>query len=291
MRVGVVGTGHWARVVHAAGAAAHPDVDLVAVWGRDRAKAEAIAADHAAVGLDDLDEMLDAVDILTVAVPPHVQAEVALRAAQAGTHLLLEKPISTDLAAADQLVAAVDRSGVSTVVFFTQRFVPVWERWLAGFEAGAVLGGRAEWLGARFEPDSPYAGSVWRREEGALWDVGPHALSQLLPVLGPVVDVAGVRGHGDLVHLALRHAGGATSTLALSLTMPAAAARVGVELYDERGWHTRPEEERDVAAAYATALSELVANAAAGVPHHRCDVRFGREVVEVLSRCRAALVP
>ncbi|NEB08709.1 gfo/Idh/MocA family oxidoreductase, partial [Streptomyces coelicoflavus] len=73
--------------------------------------------------------------------------------------------------------------------------------------------------------DSPFADSPWRREKGALWDVGPHALSVLLPVLGDARRVAAAApGPGDTVHLVLDHAGGASSTLTLSLTAPPAAA-------------------------------------------------------------------
>lgn len=291
LRIGVVGAGYWADVVHAAGAAAHPDVELVGVWGRGGDRARALAARHGVDAHDDFDTFLDAVDLVTFAVPPHVQADLAVRAARAGKHLLLEKPIATDLGAADRMVAEADRAGISSVVFFTQRFVPVWEQWLDGVCATGVLGGRADWLSAQAGPDSPYAGSVWRREEGALWDVGPHQVAQLIPALGPVVDVVGTRGDGDLVHLVLSHESGATSRMSLSLTMPADADRIDVEFYGEGGWLVQPEHERDVADAYARALSDLLANAAAGETRHRCDIRFGRDVVEVLARCQAAVEP
>jgi hypothetical protein len=49
--------------------------------------------------------------------------------------------------------------------------------------------------------------------------------------------------------------------------------------------------ERDVDDAYGRALSDLLANVAAGETSHRCDVEFGRDVVEVLSRCEAVLGP
>jgi predicted dehydrogenase len=285
LRMGVVGTGYWARVVHAAGVAAHPDVDLVGVWGRDLEKATALADEHGAQAYADFDALLEEVDLLTFAVPPQVQAELSLRAAEAGKHLLLEKPISTDLAAAERLVDAVDRAGVSTVVFFTYRFVPFSEEFLDDVRSHDLRGGAAWWYAGHAATGSPFANSPWRKDDGALWDVGPHALSQLLPALGPVTAVAGSRGEGDLVHVVLTHVGGATSVMSLSMTMPAGAERVGAEFYDEHGWHVRPEHERDVDDAYSRALSELLANISAGETRHRCDVRFGRDVVDVLSRC------
>lgn len=290
-RFGLVGTGYWAREVHAVGLAAHPDVDFVGVFGRDREKATAAGAPHGVPGYDDLDALLGEVDALAFAVPPTVQGELALRAAGAGKHLFLEKPIALDLAVADALVDAVDERGLSSLVFFTARFVPAWENWLAETIAAAPLGGRADWLSCQVGPDNPYAASVWRRENGALWDVGPHQLAQLIPALGPVVDVAGARGTDDLVHLVLTHEGGATSRMSLGQNVPKAAVRVGVEFYGEGGWRTQPDDPRDLGLAYARALDELLANIGAGETAHRCDVRFGREVVDVITRCEAALAP
>lgn len=293
LRFGLVGTGYWAREVHAAGLAAHPDLDLVGVYGRDLEKAKAVAThvsgEHVAVGYDDLEALLADVDAVAFAVPPAVQGALALQAARAGKHLFLEKPIALDLTAADRLADAVEANGLSSVVFFTARFVPAWEEWLTETVAHRPLGGRADWLSSHAGPDNPYAGSPWRRENGALWDVGPHMLAQLVPALGPVTDIAGARGADDLVHLVLTHAGGATSRMSLTQSMPAGVVRVGVEFYGESGWRTQPDDERDVAAAYRRAVSELLANIGAGEVRHRCDVRFGRDVVEILTRCEDVL--
>lgn len=288
LRVGLVGTGYWARTVHAAGLAAHPDVELVGVYGRSAENASVAAAPYGIASYDDLDALLVQVDAVAFAVPPDVQAPLALRAAEAGKHLFLEKPIALELAAADRLVEAVDARGLSTVVFFTQRFVPPWEDWLTGVIDAGALGGRGDWFSSQ-GPDSPYYGSPWRRSNGALWDIGPHMLSQLIPALGPVVEVSGVRGFGDLVHLVLTHEGGKTSRMSLSHTMPADAERVSAEFYGEGGWTEQPDHDRDLPDAYARAISEWVGMIQAGETRHRCDVRFGREVVEVLARCERVL--
>ncbi|RNL80311.1 gfo/Idh/MocA family oxidoreductase [Nocardioides marmorisolisilvae] len=245
------------------------------MWGRD----------------SDYEARFAEVDAVAFAVPPSVQAEIALRAARAGKHLLLEKPIALDLAAADALVAEVDARDLSSVVFFTQRFVPPWEEWLSEVAASAPLGGRADWLSAQAGSDSPYAGSVWRQQHGALWDVGPHQLAQLITALGPVAEVTGTRGAGDLVHLVLTHDSGATSRMSLSLTMPPGTTRITVEFYGADGWLQQPEHTRDVHDAYSRAVSELVANIRSGETRHRVDVRFGRQVVEVLTRAQVALDP
>jgi predicted dehydrogenase len=290
VRFGLVGTGYWARELHAAGLAGHPDAELAGVWGRDPAKAAALAGEHGATAYADVDEMIGAVDALVFSVPPDVQAPLAVRAAEAGRHLLLEKPVALDAAQADEVAAAVARAGVASVVFFTQRFVPEQEAWLQERAASGCLGGQALWLASLRTPDNPFAGSVWRQEQGALWDVGPHALSVLLPVLGPVTAVSGSRGAGDLVHLVLSHASGATSTAALSLTMPPEATRSGLAFYDEHGWSERPDPASDDTVEHQRrAVSDLVAGIREGRTEHRCDAAFGAEVVRVLDLAQQVL--
>ena len=232
VRFGLIGTGYWAREVHAVGIATHPDAELVGVWGRDPAKADALAQAHETGAYDDLDELLEAVDAVAFSVPPHVQATLAPRVAEAGRHLLLEKPLALEPAAAQRVVDAVERAAVAALVFFTERFIPEREAWLDSMRVeGGCLGGNVAWMGSLLTPDNPFADSPWRKTEGGLWDVGPHALAALLPVLGPVGSIVGGRGFGDLVELILCHESGAVSNVALSLTMPPAATRFALEFY------------------------------------------------------------
>ncbi|MCW2787237.1 MAG: oxidoreductase domain protein [Marmoricola sp.] len=289
VRFGLVGTGHWAQKVHAPGLASHPGVDLVGVWGRDASRVAPVAERHGAAFFPDIDELFASVDAVAFAVPPELQSELALRAANAGCHLLVEKPIAMDVASADRLVAAVEANDLAALVFFTTRFVDKWESWLDTCIGAGLEGGRADWMSSHKAPGNPYAASQWRRKHGALWDVGPHMLAQLIPVLGPVADVAGFRGPEDLVHLVLTHEGGLTSRMSLSLSMPPAAVRVGVEFYGDNGWTIQPDHEWNIDHAYGRALGDLVDLIRSGQTRHRCDVRFGREVIEVIARCQVAL--
>jgi predicted dehydrogenase len=290
VRFGLIGTGYWAREVHAAGIGSHPDAQLVGVWGRDPAKAATLARARGAEAFAEVDAMIAAVDAVAFSVPPHVQAALAPQVADAGRHLLLEKPLALDPTAAQQVVDAVERAGVASLVFFTQRYVPMREAWLETLQAeGSCLGGEAAWLGSLRTPDNPFADSPWRKSEGALWDVGPHALAGLLPVLGPVRSVVGARGFGDLVHLTLTHVSGATSHVALSLTMPPDATRFAMQFYREDGWHTRPEERFESVDAHRNAVGELIDLIRSGQTRHRCDVHFARDIVAVLDRAQHAL--
>ncbi|MFC0031411.1 Gfo/Idh/MocA family protein [Micromonospora chaiyaphumensis] len=289
MRFGLFGTGHWAAETHAAAIDAHPRAELVGVWGRDPVKAGVLATRHGVPVFEDVDALLGACDAIAVALPPDVQAEIAVRAATAGRHLLLDKPLALSLADADRVVDAAQASGVASVVFFTQRFHPNVTGFLA---ATAAAGGwqhaRGTMFASIFQPGNPYGSSQWRRDRGALWDIGPHALSLILPVLGRVNRVTATDGPSGLVHLLLTHDGGATSSLSLTLDAPAEAVTRDFVFFGENGIETVPPGDGSVLQAFGTAIDQLLEEVEAGTRDHRCDVRFGREVVAVLEAAETA---
>jgi len=290
VRVGLVGTGYWASQVHAPGVAAVDGADLAAVWGRDPTKAEQLASRFGAIAYGDAAEMFDAVDAVTFAVPPSVQAPLAVQAAAAGCHLLLEKPTALTVAEADAVVTAVEQAGVASVVFVTARHQPPVEAWVQQMRArGGWSGAVAVWVGSIFHEGNPFAASRWRQERGALWDIGPHALSMLVPVLGPVTAVTAAAGPGDTVHLVLRHSGGASSTATLSLTVPEQAATLRFDVYGRDGWESVPTDHGvQPVQAHSAALRSLIA-AAAGGPAHPCDARSGADAVRVLAQAQEQL--
>ncbi|WKU08569.1 Gfo/Idh/MocA family protein [Micromonospora sp. HUAS LYJ1] len=289
LRFGLFGTGHWAARTHGAGLDAHPRAALVGVWGRDPDRAAALATRHGVPAYDDVDALLDACDAVAVALPPDVQAGIAVRAATAGRHLLLDKPLALSLDEADRVVAAAQSAGVASVVFFTQRFHPNVDGFLtATAAAGGWQHARVTQFASIYATGSPYGGSRWRREQGALWDIGPHALSIVLPVLGRVTRVAATDGPGGLVHLLLAHDGGATSALSLTLDAPAAAVTRDVVFFGENGTAAVPPGDGDALTAFGTAVDQLLAEIDSGGRDHRCDVRFGREVVAVLAAAETA---
>lgn len=291
MRIGLLGTGPWAQAVHAPALSGHPDLDLAGVWGRRPDAAEELAQLHGTRAYDDVDALFADVDAVAVALPPAVQAELAARAARAGCHLLLDKPLAPTVAQGRAVVGAAEEAGVASVVFFTTRFQPGPQAWITEqARVGGWFTGRAQWLGAVFTSEgNPFAASEWRREKGALWDVGPHALSVLLPVLGdPRRVTAAAYGPGDTVHLVLDHAGGASSSLTLSLTAPPAAAGAMVELRGTAGVTSLPEASEGAVPALARAADALLAAAGTGTPHP-CDAAFALRVTEVLATAETLL--
>lgn len=286
MRFGVLGTGFWAKEVHAAALAAHPDAELVGVWGRDPAKARAVGAQFDVPGYGDVDALLADVDAVAIGLPPDVQAPLAVRAAEAGKHLLLEKPIALDVAAADRVVDAVAGAGVASVVFFTLRFQPATSTWLTQAARTTLAGGAGSWLGSL--AGSPFDDSPWRKEHGALWDIGPHALSLLVPALGPVVSVQAGAGLKDTVHLVLTHASGAASTVSLSHTVSPMSAGTEFFVHGDAGRLVLLPSEQSAVDSFGVAVDELMAAALIGGAHP-CNVTFGRDVVVVLAAAQRAL--
>jgi predicted dehydrogenase len=304
MRIGLLGTGYWAATTLAVALAAHREIVFAGVWGRDPAKAASLAARHGVRAYGDLDALLDDVDAVAVALPPDVQAELALRAAHAGKHLLLDKPLALTVDAADRLVEAVEARRLASLVFFTNRFVPSVAAFLR--DAGTTGG----WYAAHgtmyasiFQPGNPYGDSVWRKRHGGLWDLGPHALSVLLPLLGPVAEVNAADGPRETVHLLLRHHGGAASTVSLTLDAAPDATAFTVAYFGEHGATVLPTIDVTLAHAYGVAIDALLAQVASAaadesqlahgnaiparavadvMPAHACDARFGRDVVAIL---------
>ncbi|HYH25665.1 MAG TPA: Gfo/Idh/MocA family oxidoreductase, partial [Blastococcus sp.] len=256
------------------------------VWGRDLAKAKALGAEFEVPGYSDVDALLADVDAVTIAVPPDVQAPLAVRAAEAGRHLLLEKPIALDVAGADRVVDAVRAAGVASVVFFTFRFQTATSTWLTQAARTRLAGGAGSWLSSL--AGTPFAASPWRQERGALWDIGPHALSVLVPALGPVVAVQAGAGLRDTVHLVLTHESGAASTVTLSHTVAPMASGIEFYVHGDAGRLVLLPDTEAPLEAFGVAVDELGAAAMTGGTHP-CDVAFGRDVVAVLATAARAL--
>ncbi|MFE5549051.1 Gfo/Idh/MocA family protein [Streptomyces sp. NPDC056534] len=283
-RIGLLGTGPWAGHTHAPALAGHPGVEFSGVWGRRPEAAEALATASGTRAYDDVDALFEASDAVALALPPDVQAPLAVRAARAGCHVLLDKPVATTVAGAREVAEAVEAAGAASVVFCTLRFAEPTARWIdEQAAAGGWFLGEAHWLGSLYGTGSAsaYAASPWRREKGGLWDVGPHVLSVFLPVLGDVTEITAARGPADTHHLVLRHTSGASSTATLTLSAPPEAAEAALTLYGTGGRAEMPRWDGAVG-AFGSAVDALVDAARTGEPD-ACDVRFGLRLTEILT--------
>ena len=121
LRVAVVGVGHLGSR-HAHIYAAMPGVRLVAVCDRDAHRAASLGRSLRCRSLTDSQDLVGAVDAISLAVPTSAHAPVGLPLLQAGIHLLIEKPIATTLAQADVLIRTAARSGCILQIGHVERF-------------------------------------------------------------------------------------------------------------------------------------------------------------------------
>jgi predicted dehydrogenase len=233
LAVGIAGAGPWAEKAYAPMLAAGPETRLAGVWARRPEAAEALAERHRVRAFASFDELLAGCDAVAFAVPPDVQAELGIRAASAGKHLMLDKPLAITLDDARRLVAAADRAGVVTQLMLTHRYRPKTQAFLSAARTFETIGARLAFLSGAFL-DGPYA-TAWRREHGALHDLGPHAFDLIEAAVGPIERIA---GHGDprrWVALACTHVSGAVSELSMTGVMRLPKSVLRVELYGPAG--------------------------------------------------------
>lgn len=124
LRVGIAGAGMIAGV-HARAYAAQPGVQVVAIADPVSAKVERLATEAGALALLDIDALLDAdLDVLSVCTPSPTHAGVAVRALEAGLHVLCEKPIARSLGDARLIVQASEAAAGICMIGHVSRFEP-----------------------------------------------------------------------------------------------------------------------------------------------------------------------
>jgi predicted dehydrogenase len=271
--VGLVGAGPWASLVHAPVLAAGPATSLAGVWSRTPASAEALAAAHGVPVAATFEELLDRCEAVAFAVPPAVQAPLAVVAAERGKAVLLEKPVADDLVGAERVAEAVGAAGVASLVVLSYRFSPAVESFLRSAATFDALGGRACFVSGAFL-GGPFA-TGWRLERGAVLDVGPHVLDLVDAALGPVVALRALGDPHGWVSVAVAHEGGAVSDVSMCCRAAIEPSRTEVELYGPGGVlavdardGVGPESFLEVARRFAAAAGGD-AGAAAGLDVHR----------------------
>lgn len=124
LRVGVIGVGAIGRN-HARIYAALEDAELVGIVDADAARREALAAEFGTRAFASVAELAPLVDAASVAVPTVAHREVATELMQAGTHVLIEKPIAPTVDDARALSQLATERGLILQVGHIERFNPV----------------------------------------------------------------------------------------------------------------------------------------------------------------------
>lgn len=190
------------------------------------------------------------VDAVVVLSPANTHLDIARRCAEAGKHVLLEKPVEITTARAEQLVAACEAAGVTLGIVLQHRFRPAAER-LRAIVGGGALGDVCAcftsidlWRPQSYY-DEPGRGTFARDGGGVLISQGIHTLDLMLTLAGPVAEVRGFCATTpvhhmeteDLVAAALRYDNGALGTLhATTAAFPGFSERI--RLVCEKGTAT-----------------------------------------------------
>lgn len=290
VRFGVVGTGYWAETVHLPGLASRSEVEIAGFWGRNNERAEALARKIGIRSFQSYDDLLEAVDAISFAVAPEIQPQLAIAAANFGKNLILEKPLSLSSSSARDIAAAIERNALAALIFYMRRFVPEIENAIESTACERWDSATVRIYSASLLHGSPYARSVWRQTHAAaLWDIGPHVVSILTPVLGPIEDVEASCGDDNIIRLTLTHPNGATANVSLTLHADPTQTGTNYNFTNSRKSVSLPDPELNRPQIFATAVGELIRNIETGQRTHRCDMRLGIEAVDVLTAASQSL--
>jgi predicted dehydrogenase len=223
---GIIGAGIIAAV-HADAIALLPDARLSAVTDVAPGAARAFADARGCAAEPSVEDLLARrdVDVVCVCVPSGLHAEVGVRAAKAGKHLVVEKPVDVTLEAADRLLAAAREARVALTVMSQHRFDPgviELKRLIDDGALGTLVLGEAstKWYRTqRYYDSAPWRGT-WAMDGGALLNQGVHYVDLLRWCMGPVAEVTAVcttQAHAieveDTALAIVRFASGAVGTI------------------------------------------------------------------------------
>lgn len=230
VRVAIVGSGRWG-INHVRALARSPLAHVVAVCdpseaARDRARALAPGA-RLTASYEDVLAAGD-VDAVVLATPAIQHADMAEAALRAGKHVLVEKPLALRVRDAERVVAAAERAGKVLLVGHLMLFHPVVQHMRRVIERGEL--GQLHYLYAlRVNL------GVVRRDENAMWSLGPHDVSMILHLVGDTPESVTARGGAylqpdvpDVVFLNIRFATGIVAQVQNSWLDPRKERRLTV---------------------------------------------------------------
>ena len=236
MRWAIAGFGMQSETRMAPAIAAAKDSRLEAVWSVETERARAYADRHGPFRSHDSFAALLAdpeVDVVYISTPNYLHREHVLQAAEAGKHILCEKPMALTVADASAMVEACDKAGVKLGIALQNRQHPAHQemrRLVAIGEAGNVALATGQYC-HDFPRDVPWSG--WRNDPaksggGALMGMEVHVLDLMGFVVGSHVvevtafsDADAAAGKVDSITTCLlRFANGSSAFTVSSLHLP-----------------------------------------------------------------------
>jgi len=200
VHVGVVGTSWYAEFMHFLTLRSHPQAELVAICGRNRERAEEMAAKYNIPKVfTDYKDMIQQSDLdaIIVAAPDDLHYEITMQALGAGLHVLCEKPLALTVQQAREMYEEAEKIKVKHMVMFTYRWLPFF-RYVYGLINQGYIG-RCYHCEFRYlmghGRDKEYQ---WRfdqkRANGALADMGSHMIDMARWLVGDISRVSAQLG-------------------------------------------------------------------------------------------------
>ena len=197
VRVGVVGTSWFADLLHLPSLKSHPQVELSAICGRNRTRAEEMAEKYAIPQVfTDYREMIahGNLQALVVVTPDDLHYPITMAALDARLHVLCEKPLALHADHAKAMYEKAEAIGVKHMVFFTYRWLPMYRYVRQLIEQG--------YIGRCYHCHIQYLSSygrtpqyLWRFDKqhsnGILGDLGPHMIDLAHWYVGDIAHVSG----------------------------------------------------------------------------------------------------
>jgi UDP-N-acetyl-2-amino-2-deoxyglucuronate dehydrogenase len=297
VRVGILGAGGISET-HARAAMAIDGVAVVAVHGKNREKAAALAKATGAAVYDSLEAFLaHPMDIVAIGSPSGVHADQAIAAIRRGLHVLVEKPLDVTTARIDAVIDEADRAGVKVGVFFQDRLTPDLVAMKTAIDEGrlgapVLASGRVKW----YRPPEYYRDSAWRGTRGldgggVLMNQAIHTLDTMLWMCGPVARVSGrigTRLHEidveDTAAALLEFANGGLGVFeASTAAFPGFPRRIDVT--GTKGSLVHEQEARPAQVADASGHQRVIEDFLAAIRTNgtpACDAREGRRSVALI---------
>ena len=198
MNFGIIGYGAIGKT-HAQVIESLTGAKLAAIATRTPEKARMAGEKHGCAFYTDYREMLkrEDIDIVTICTPAVLHLPMALDAAAAGKHCIVEKPIEINAERSERIIEAFDRRGLTLSVIFQHRFDPPSRLMRDAVDGGAF--GRLNYGTAKtiwFRDEDYYRATIWRGAwdgdgGGALMNQAIHSIDLLQYLMGPVDAVCG----------------------------------------------------------------------------------------------------
>lgn len=186
LKMGIVGAGVWGKT-HAKIYEEHPLAETVAICDLDKSKAEALAAIHGVTEVyTDHREMLEKsdCDVVAIVTPDFLHAEIAINCANAGKHMLIEKPLATKRDEVFAMLEAIEKNNVRAMVDLHNRWNPPVNTAKQAIDAGELGEIYSAYMRLNDMKWVPIDMLSWSAQSSILWFLGSHSIDTLSWLVG-----------------------------------------------------------------------------------------------------------